>query len=98
MRLIDAGTLMITLMDKNLDQIQGNDGLELCQIIAEQPTVQDIFSYLDGASDGLRQSNKMVIEGLQEIRQEIERRNIADFIAVQSVIEIIDDKIKEYTD
>lgn len=98
MRLIDANALIITLMDKDLDHVQADDGLELCQIIDEQPTVKDIFSHLDGASDGLRQSNKMVIEGLQEIRQEIERRNIADFIAVQSVIEIIDDKIKEYTD
>lgn len=43
MRLIDADALMITLMDKNLDQIQGNDGLELCQIIDEQPTVQAVL-------------------------------------------------------
>ena len=42
MRLIGADALMITLMDKDLDQIQDNDGLELCQIIDEQPTIQAV--------------------------------------------------------
>lgn len=43
MRLIDADALMIALIDADLDQVQDNDGLELCQIIDEQPTIQAVL-------------------------------------------------------
>lgn len=42
MRLINADTLMITIMDKDIDHTQGNDGAELCQIIDHQPTVKAV--------------------------------------------------------
>ena len=67
---------------------------------------QKYFAYLDGASNGLKEANKMVIEVLQEIRREIEKPlhdercfDTADakaqYIALNWVCELIDKHIKE---
>ena len=71
---------------------------------------EKMFAYLDGAADGLREGNKTVVEVLQEIRNEIANiplsqgdgeinwwyRSPED--VVKKIFDIIDDKIKEYSD
>ena len=71
---------------------------------------QKYFAYLDGASDGLKEANKMVVEVLQKIRAEIQT-NINDcseqidygntdvygnYSAYCEILHIIDKHIKEY--
>lgn len=40
MRLIDADTLMVELMDSDLDHLQRDDWKEVIQIVADAPTIE----------------------------------------------------------
>ena len=42
MRLIDEDKLLLDIIDRGVDQIQTDDYAEICQIIAEQPTIQAV--------------------------------------------------------
>lgn len=42
MRLINEDKLLLDIIDRGVDQIQTDDYAEICQIIAEQPTIQPV--------------------------------------------------------
>ena len=42
MRIIDEDKLLLDIIDRGVDHIQTDDYAEICQIIAEQPTIQAV--------------------------------------------------------
>lgn len=86
MRIIDEDHLLIDIIDRGVDHIQTDDYAEICQIIAEQPTVKAV-------------QIEVLQEIRQEI--EIQRKGFppsADYYkAINRTLDIIDKHIKEYT-
>lgn len=87
MRIIDKDHLLTDIIDRGVDHIQTDDYAEICQIIAEQPTVKAVP--IDVLQEIRKKIEKADSYGFVEGRS---TRYIND------IFDIIDEHIKEYTE
>ena len=89
MRIIDEDKLLLDIIDRGVDHIQTDDYAEICQIIAEQPTISAV-------------PIEVLKEIRQELKESVDtifyNGYPHDFIDGKKALEIIDTHIKEYTE